>query len=54
MEPPIVTEPLFQSLDSESANIGGYNNIPDSTYESSLNHPRIDLPNDGATISDTP
>ena len=45
MEPPLVTEPLFQSPDSESANIGGYNNIPASP---------IDLPNVGDTISDTP
>jgi len=45
MERPLVTEPLFQSSDSELANIGGYNNIPDSP---------IDLPNVGDTVSDTP
>ena len=54
MEPPIVTEPLYQSSNSELANIGGYNNIPGPTYEPSPNHIGIDLPNVGGTISDTP
>jgi len=54
MEPPIVTEQLYQSPNSELANIGDYNNIPDSIYVSSPNHIGIDLPNVGDTLSDTP